>query len=430
MQDLFDLVSVSLDAVHTVDSERLGTVSNQSNRAQQVSNHDRLENVQFELTRCTSKSDSTVVTHNLDSNHSQGLVLGRVDLTRHDGRARLVLWQGQLAVTTSWTRTQVSNVVGDLVQRNSQSVQSTGSLNNGIVGSQSFKLVWSWLELETSQVRHFLGNSGVPSLSGVQTGTDSSTTLSQAQQVGQSGLHSSNAISELLNVAGELSAQGQRSSILQVGSTNLDDVLEFLSLAVQRVTQSLQLRKQSVVDFSDSRNVHNGREGVVRRSRHVTVVIWVHWFLGAQFTAQDLNGSVGDNLISVHVTSGTRTGLEHNQWKVVVQFTFGNFGGCLLDGTSDLRVQSAVAFVDNSSSFLQDTKSSDNRNWHTSSRAADLEVHFRSGGLGTIVLGGVNLDLTKSVGFDSGGGLHERRCGGNLSGESCRSSSLGKSQHD
>lgn len=65
---------------------------------------------------------------------------GKNSLSRHDGRSRLVLGQLELAKTTSGSRSEVSDVVGDLHEGNGDDIESAGRLDNGVVSGKSLKL--------------------------------------------------------------------------------------------------------------------------------------------------------------------------------------------------------------------------------------------------------------------------------------------------
>lgn len=120
--------------------------------------------------------------------------------------------------------------------------------------------------------------------------------------------------------------------------------------------------------------MHHSREGVVGGLGHVDVVIWVDRRLGTQGTAQNFDGSVGDDFVGVHVGLGTGTGLEDNQWEMFHQLTLVNLGCCLLDGFGQLWVQSTQFGVDLGGSLLQDTEGFDDWLWHSFSGTTDLEV--------------------------------------------------------
>lgn len=78
----------------------------------------------------------------MSADHGHGLALSRVDLAGHDGRARLVLGQRQFTETAAGTRAKESDIVGDLHEGDGDGVQSTVGFDDGIVSSQSFKLLY------------------------------------------------------------------------------------------------------------------------------------------------------------------------------------------------------------------------------------------------------------------------------------------------
>lgn len=89
--------------------------------------------------------------------------------------------------------------------------------------------------------------------------------------------------------------------------------------------------------------MHYCWEGVVGGGGHVDVVVWVDGFLGALFTAEDLDGAVGDDFVGVHVRLGARTGLPDDEGEVVEEGEGGDFFGGLLDGFSQLWVFGGVS---------------------------------------------------------------------------------------
>ena len=62
----------------------------------------------------------------------------------------------------------------------------------------------------------------------------------------------------------------------------------------------------------------------VYEERHLAlihVVIGVDGVFAAQLSSQDLDGSVADHLVDVHVALGARARLPHYQGEMLVQFT-------------------------------------------------------------------------------------------------------------
>lgn len=121
---------------------------------------------------------------------------------------------------------------------------------------------------------------------------------------------------------------------------DLDDFLglEFVDLLLQSVAEALERGQQRLFDLEDGGDVHDGGEGVVGRSGSVDVVVGVNGLLGAHRAAQNLNGSVGDDLVGVHVGLRAGAGLPDDEREVIEELEVGHLGGGLLDGLSNLFV--------------------------------------------------------------------------------------------
>jgi hypothetical protein len=282
-----------------------------------------------------------VVTHNLGADHSQGLALGRVDLSRHDGGTGLVLGEDEFAQTAARAGSEVTDILGDLEQRAGKGVQRARCLNNGVVGSENLELVGGSLELGAGQLADFDGNGLVETLEGVQTSTNGSATLCKVAQVRQRSIDALNVAVKLGNVARELLAKSKRGGVLEMGTSDLDDVLEVLNLLLESVTEAFQGREESVLEFHNSGDVHGSGERIVGGSGHVDVVIGVDRLLGAHLAAENFNGSVGNDLVRVHVGLGARAGLPDNKREVVQELALSNLSSSLLDSLADLGVYRA-----------------------------------------------------------------------------------------
>ena len=72
------------------------------------------------------------------------------------------------------------------------------------------------------------------------------------------------------------------------------------------------------MDLHGGGDVHGGGVGVVAALALVHMVIRMDWSLAAQLTAKQLDGSVGDDLVSVHVGLGAGPRLPDHQGKVII----------------------------------------------------------------------------------------------------------------
>mmetsp|Transcript_41475 Transcript_41475/g.69293 ORF Transcript_41475/g.69293 Transcript_41475/m.69293 type:complete len:209 (-) Transcript_41475:7-633(-) len=182
-----------------------------------------------------------------------------------------------------------------------------------------------------------------------------------------------------------------------MGATAFYYVLEFLCLFIKRCVQLLESGKQHFVDLSHCRNVHCGRESIVARLALVNMVVRMHRLLGADHTAQNLNGTVGDDFVGIHVCLRSATSLKYDQWKFVVMLTFCHLFCSLDDSISNLSIKLANLFVDCSTSSLQSTECMNQRVAHARTCRIDLKVLERSLRLCSPKFVGRNQNRTNAV---------------------------------
>lgn len=317
MEESVDSGLVSLEAFDKVLLEALHAIRENAHAVQQVADHQRLEDVQFELAVHATNGSGNVVAHNLGADHGKGLALRGVDLARHDRRTGLVLRQNQLSKTAARSRSEVTDILRDLEEGASQSVQGAGGLNDGVVSGKNLELVGGGLELGAGQLGDLLSNTLSETLEGVQTGSDGGTTLGKVAEVGEGSLNALDVAVQLSDVARELLTESQGGGVLQMSTTDFDDLVELLDFLLESVTKAAQGREQSVLELQDGGDMHGSGERVIGRGGHVDVVVGVDRLLGAHGTAKDLNGTVRDNLVGVHVGLSARTGLPDNQREMV-----------------------------------------------------------------------------------------------------------------
>ena len=146
------------------------------------------------------------------------------------------------------------------------------------------------------------------------------------------------------------------------------------------------------------------------------MVVWMDRFLAAHRPAQNLNGTIGDDLVCIHVRLRTRSGLPYHEREVVDKFEAGDLFSSLLDCLANFwiwKMNSSVSthqslkavditkagnlHVHSSSGTLQDPERSHNWRRHPVLRLVDLEISQRPLRLRAPVLGTRHLDLAKSI---------------------------------
>ncbi len=98
--------------------------------------------------------------------------------------------------------------------------------------------------------------------------------------------------SDLVSPAAEFLSEGDRGSILSVGSSDLDDLIEFLSFLFKSRGEVFKSRDKSLVSFDNSSDVHSSWECIVGRLRHVDVVVGMN---------DGLLGEIKDRRVPCHL---------------------------------------------------------------------------------------------------------------------------------
>ena len=103
IEELLDTWVVGLDTRYAVDIEGYCSITEELCALQEVSCHDRLEDIQLEVALHTADSDSSIVPDDLSADHRHRFALGRIDLTWHDRRPGFVSGDDDFADTATRT---------------------------------------------------------------------------------------------------------------------------------------------------------------------------------------------------------------------------------------------------------------------------------------------------------------------------------------
>ena len=247
--------------------------------------------------------------------------------------------------------------------------------------------------------RGAIGELGV----GVEAGPDGGAADGELVEPGQGDVDPFEIGVELGHVPAELLTQRERHRVLEVGSADLDDVAELLGLGGERVAQRSDRRDQPVHDLFGGGDVHGRRERVVRRLRHVDVVVGMDRLLRPSLPAGELDGAVRDHLVHVHVRLGTAPGLPDVQRELVGVATVDDLVGGLHDELGLLGRELSELLVRERGRLLQDRHAPDHRRWHPV--VTDGEVMQRPLGLGAPVAVGGDVDRADAVGLATGRAL-------------------------
>ena len=98
-------------------------VRDQSDGMEEVVNHYRFKNVEFEVALRAGEANGSGSAVDLYADHRHGFGLRWVHFARHDRRTRFILRDGQFAETTTWAGSQPANIIRNLHERRSQRFQ-------------------------------------------------------------------------------------------------------------------------------------------------------------------------------------------------------------------------------------------------------------------------------------------------------------------
>src|SRR5262249_26605383 len=135
----------------------------------------------------------------------------------------------------------------------------------------------------------------------IDTGANGRSTQGQFAKGVLQLLESSYAELRLPSVSPKFLTQANRSCILQMSSPDLDDMIKFLRLSCECTLQFSQRGNQVLLDRFHRGDVHSRRDHIVTRLSHVYMVIRVYRILRAKHSSQDLDCSIRDHLVNVHV---------------------------------------------------------------------------------------------------------------------------------
>ena len=289
------------------------------------------------------------------------------------------------------------NIVGNLVKRHSQGPQCAGQLHQRVVGALHRELVRRADERQPGQP----GDLGCRRLGetrgGVDPGADRGAAERQPVDALERVAEPLRVVFEHAGIARPFLPQGDRRRILHVGAADLDDVPPRRRFGRDRVAQRADRGQQTLGHAECCGDVHRRRKGIVRRLRHVDIVVRVHRLFAPERRAGELAGAVGHDLVDVHVELGAAAGHPHMQRKHILVLAAEDLVGDLDDQAVDLAVEPAAGMIGVGRRLFQDGVGVDHL--ARDQILADAEMLKRALGLRPPQLVGRNLDLAEAVGL-------------------------------
>jgi hypothetical protein len=146
-------------------------------------------------------------------------------------------------------------------------------------------------------------------------------------------------------------AQSHGNRILQLGPSHLDHIIEFCGLVHESIFQTDQFvfqRSQKI----QNRKLSGCRDDIIGGLGHVHVVIGMNHGIVPLFRSQEFTGPVCDDLIHVHIGTGSGAALDRIHKEVLPELALHDFvTGCYY-GIRLHSIQFPGSLIGHRSSFL------------------------------------------------------------------------------
>ncbi|MNE39952.1 hypothetical protein D3C80_1339350 [compost metagenome] len=219
-------------------------------------------------------------------------------------------------------------------------------MHQRIAGCQGFELVRRGDKRLTGQFCQSLRHPHRVFGMSIQPSPYSRATQGQLTEMRDAGFDMFEVIFQHRRPAGNFLAQRQWRSILKMGATDFNDIVESFRLGMQRAVQRLQLWDQMLAHRDNRRHMHCGRENVVGALAFVDVVVGVDPPRFTTFASQQLACAVGQHFVHVHVGLGAGTGLPDRQWEFIGVLIRQHFIGSLDNRLAPLCRQQSQIHID------------------------------------------------------------------------------------
>ena len=402
VEKLLALSLIGSDSINAQSAESLGGTGEHVDVVEHVVDQDGLHHVQLQLTSLRGETAGQISSDDLEASLVHDLRNDGVHLSGHDRATRSARRQVDLVQTAARTRSHQTQIVAHLRQLDGAASQNAREVQHtrGVRGSVD--QIGGDLDVEAGDLTQGLhGSSRVVGVSS-GSGTDGSASQVHGQEHLRSLLHQIHILLEGGSVGVELLSQSHGHGILKLGTTHLHHVLELLSLLLEGVDQKLHLLDQGEVV-----QVHSelSRAGV----RIVGGLALVHDIVGADelvvtsLVSHNLQSTVGDDLVRVHVGGSSSSSLDHIHNELAVPLARDDLIASLLDGVGLVIRNQTKLVVGGDSSLLHHTVGLDVVGEVVQSLSRDIVAGVTTHGLDSVVVISRHLQRSQKIRLGTGG---------------------------
>src|SRR5665213_1509561 len=110
-------------------------------------------------------------------------------------------------------------------------------------------------------------------------------------------------------------------------STYLDDGMPLICFVFDRCSQGIHSGQKIFLNCERASNVHRRWKRVIRGLRHVDMIVRMDRSFASHVSTKQLNCTVSDHFVDVHVRLCSRSGLPYKQRELAIQVTRYHFVG-------------------------------------------------------------------------------------------------------
>src|SRR5438034_1920272 len=270
----------------------------------------RHHHVQLELAGLSAVGDRGVVADHLEAHLIHHLRNRGVDLARHDRRAGLPRGDAQLAEAGARSGHEQADVVADardLDRRGAHSARDADERRHRLHRGAEVLRGLDGFAVPLGQIR----GHAIPELRiGVETGARRGATDAELAELSASRAKTRRRAADALGPAGKLLNESDGHRVLPGPTTRVRGVGPGRGLLDDLAGKRVELRAERLGEL-EQREAHRRRGRVIRRLRHVHVVVRVHVLVRPQTAAENLVRAIGENLVHVHVKRHASTRVEY-----------------------------------------------------------------------------------------------------------------------
>ncbi len=133
---------------------------------------------------------------------------------------------------------------------------------------------------------------------------------------------------QVVGISVELLSAGHRNGILQLSTSHLDDILELLALVAKSADKACKRSHQTLV-HADKRQTDGRRIDIIGGLSTVAMVVGIAILVVTLLMPHDLECTVGDHLIGIHVDRRTCPTLHHVDGEIVMELAVDDLAASL-----------------------------------------------------------------------------------------------------